>query len=158
MLHAFVAHEGVETCTGLQRIICSGEALPVELQAQIFELLPRAKLYNLYGPTEASIDVTHWTCVDEGKTTVPIGRPIANTAIYLLDADLNVVPIGVVGELYIGGVGLARSYHGRPGLTAERFVPSPFGAESGGRLYRTGISRDGALTGQSSTWGASIIR
>ncbi len=138
MLHAFIGHGGIEACTGLKRIICSGEALHVDLQERVFERLPWVELYNLYGPTEASIDVTHWRCVDEGAMTVPIGRPIANTTIYLLDTELNIVPVGVVGELYIGGVGLARGYHRRPGLTAERFVPDPFGEEAGGRLYRTG--------------------
>ncbi|ALS11336.1 hypothetical protein AOU28_06915 [Pseudomonas aeruginosa] len=86
----------------------------------------RAGLYNLYGPTEAAIDVTHWTCVEEGKDAVPIGRPIANLACYILDGNLEPVPVGVLGELYLAGRGLARGYHQRPGLTAERFVASPF--------------------------------
>ncbi|MFJ4051820.1 phosphopantetheine-binding protein, partial [Pseudomonas hunanensis] len=92
--------------------------------------------YNLYGPTEAAIDVTHWRCRDEGLDSVPIGQPIANLSTYVLGNDLTVVPAGVVGELYLGGEGLARGYHRRPGLTAERFVASPFG--DGQRLYRTG--------------------
>ncbi|MFJ4153182.1 amino acid adenylation domain-containing protein, partial [Pseudomonas sp. NPDC089752] len=90
----------------------------------------------LYGPTEAAIDVTHWTCRDEGLDSVPIGQPIANLGTYVLSNDLAPVPAGVVGELYLGGEGLARGYHRRPGLTAERFVASPFG--EGERLYRTG--------------------
>jgi non-ribosomal peptide synthetase component F len=90
----------------------------------------------LYGPTEAAIDVTHWTCVDEGADSVPIGRPIANLRTHVLDAELLPVPSGVAGELYLGGAGLARSYHQRPALTAERFVPCPF--HDGARLYRTG--------------------
>ncbi len=83
-------------------------------------------LYNLYGPTEAAIDVTHWTCMEEGKDAVPIGRPIANLACYILDGNLEPVPVGVLGELYLAGRGLARGYHQRPGLTAERFVASPW--------------------------------
>ncbi|WP_409488687.1 amino acid adenylation domain-containing protein [Pseudomonas promysalinigenes] len=136
MLQAFVGDENAARCTSLQRIICSGEALPVELQRQTLALLPHSGLYNLYGPTEAAIDVTHWTCVEEGKDAVPIGQPIANLQTYVLDAELNPVSPGVTGELYLGGVGLARGYHRRPSLTAERFVTSPFGA--GQRLYRTG--------------------
>ena len=136
MLQAFIHEPGVQACSSLQRIVCSGEALPLDAQLQVFAKLPRAGLYNLYGPTEAAIDVTHWTCVDEGADSVPIGRPIANLGTWVLDAQLNPVPAGVSGELYLGGVGLARSYHRRPALTAERFVPSPF--VEGERLYRTG--------------------
>ncbi|MFJ4068427.1 non-ribosomal peptide synthase/polyketide synthase [Pseudomonas sp. NPDC089996] len=136
MLQAFVGDENAARCTSLQRIICSGEALPVELQRQTLALLPHSGLYNLYGPTEAAIDVTHWTCVEEGKDAVPIGQPIANLQTYVLDGELNPVSPGVIGELYLGGIGLARGYHRRPSLTAERFVTSPFGA--GQRLYRTG--------------------
>ncbi|WP_434625010.1 non-ribosomal peptide synthase/polyketide synthase [Pseudomonas sp. Z1-29] len=136
MLQAFIHEPGVESCEGLKRIVCSGEALPLDAQHQVFAKLPNAALYNLYGPTEAAIDVTHWTCVDEGADCVPIGVPIANLRTHVLDADLSPVPWGVAGELYLGGTGLARSYHQRPALTAERFVPCPFHA--GARLYRTG--------------------
>ncbi|WP_312408091.1 amino acid adenylation domain-containing protein [Pseudomonas rhodesiae] len=136
MLQAFVQDPGVIRCQSLRRIVCSGEALPVDVQQQVFAKLPWAGLYNLYGPTEAAIDVTHWTCVAEDCDSVPIGRPIANLATYVLDAQLMPVPAGVSGELYLGGVGLARSYHQRPALTAERFVPCPFHA--GARLYRSG--------------------
>ncbi|WP_455825760.1 non-ribosomal peptide synthase/polyketide synthase [Pseudomonas graminis] len=136
MLQAFIHEPGVQACSSLRRIVCSGEALPLDAQIQVFAKLPQAGLFNLYGPTEAAIDVTHWTCIDEGADSVPIGRPIANLGTYVLDAQLNPVPAGVSGELYLGGSGLARSYHRRPALTAERFVPSPFG--DGARLYRTG--------------------
>ncbi|QXH44123.1 amino acid adenylation domain-containing protein [Pseudomonas xanthosomatis] len=136
MLQAFLQDPQVARCTGLRRIVCSGEALPVEAQRQVFERLPQAALYNLYGPTEAAIDVTHWTCREEGSDSVPIGQPIANLATYVLDAALRPLPAGVVGELYLGGLGLARGYHQRPALTAERFVPSPFATAE--RLYRTG--------------------
>ncbi len=136
MLQAFLQDEQVATCASLKRIVCSGEALPADAQQQVFARLPQASLYNLYGPTEAAIDVTHWTCVEEGRDAVPIGRPIANLACHILDADLQPVPAGVLGELYLAGEGLARGYHLRPSLTAERFVASPFAA--GERLYRTG--------------------
>ncbi|WP_139269943.1 non-ribosomal peptide synthetase, partial [Pseudomonas aeruginosa] len=136
MLQAFLQDEDVASCTSLKRIVCSGEALPADAQQQVFAKLPQAGLYNLYGPTEAAIDVTHWTCVEEGKDAVPIGRPIANLACYILDGNLEPLPVGVLGELYLAGRGLARGYHQRPGLTAERFVASPFVA--GERMYRTG--------------------
>ncbi|MGH8374620.1 MAG: AMP-binding protein, partial [Pseudomonas sp.] len=111
MLQVFIHEPGVEACTGLKRIVCSGEALPLDAQLQVFKKLPGAGLYNLYGPTEAAIDVTHWTCIDEGADSVPIGRPIANLRTHVLDAQLLPVPAGVAGELYLGGAGLARSYH-----------------------------------------------
>ncbi|MBB1616697.1 non-ribosomal peptide synthetase [Pseudomonas sp. UMC65] len=136
MLQAFIHDSSVTACTSLKRIVCSGEALPLDAQQQVFARLPNAGLYNLYGPTEAAIDVTHWTCVDEGASSVPIGRPIANLRTHVLDAQLQPVPAGVAGELYLGGIGLARCYHRRPALTAERFVPCPF--HQGARLYRTG--------------------
>ncbi|MCG6573325.1 amino acid adenylation domain-containing protein [Pseudomonas sp. AF32] len=136
MLQVFMQDPAVDRCRSLKRIICSGEALPVDAQLQVFAKLPAADLYNLYGPTEAAIDVTHWTCVDEGRDAVPIGQPIANLGTFILDHDLAPLPVGVTGELYLGGEGLARGYHRRPSLTAERFVTSPFG--DGARLYRTG--------------------
>ncbi|MDH0896152.1 MULTISPECIES: non-ribosomal peptide synthetase, partial [unclassified Pseudomonas] len=136
MLQAFLQASEVVSCTSLKRIVCSGEALPVDTQQQVFARLPRASLYNLYGPTEAAIDVTHWSCVDEGRDTVPIGRPIGNLGCHVLDDNLQPVPVGVLGELYLLGEGLARGYHRRPALTGERFVASPF--DDGARMYRTG--------------------
>ncbi|WP_281054849.1 amino acid adenylation domain-containing protein [Thauera phenylacetica] len=137
MLQAFLVHEGIEACTSVRRIVCSGEALSAEVQNTVFKRLPRARLYNLYGPTEAAIDVTSWSCRDDGRGQVPIGRPISGIQTHVLDAGLNLVPSGVAGELYLGGIGLGRGYQGRAGLSAERFVADPFD-EAGGRLYRTG--------------------
>jgi amino acid adenylation domain-containing protein len=135
MLQAFVGSGELAHCPSLTRILCSGEALPADLQQRTRAEHPAA-LYNLYGPTEAAIDVTAWTCGDWPRPCTPIGRPIANTQIHVLDEQLQPVPLGVAGELYIGGINLARGYLNRPGLTAERFVADPFG--SGGRLYRSG--------------------
>jgi amino acid adenylation domain-containing protein/non-ribosomal peptide synthase protein (TIGR01720 family) len=135
MLRAFLDEPAAAGCTGLRRVLCSGEALPVELADRCLELLP-AELHNLYGPTEASVDVTA-VRVRPGGRRVPIGRPVWNTRAYVLDAGLRPVPPGVSGELYLAGVQLARGYLGRPGLTAERFVADPFGAP-GARMYRTG--------------------
>ncbi|SAK43962.1 peptide synthetase-like protein [Caballeronia pedi] len=142
MLAAFVAHIDefgeAARCASIERIVASGEALAPELVARVARLLPHARLYNLYGPTEAAIDVSHWTCQasDIDAPSVPIGHPIANLQLHVLDAALHPVPAGGIGELYLGGAGLARGYLGRASLTAERFVPDPFVA--GARLYRTG--------------------
>ncbi|NMK49941.1 non-ribosomal peptide synthetase, partial [Achromobacter sp. Bel] len=136
MLSAFLAG-GVsqDQVPTLRRIVCSGEALPGELRDRCFAALPGVALNNLYGPTEAAIDVTFHDCVAGETGAVPIGAAITGTQVYVLDADLNLAPPGVAGELYLGGAGLARGYLSRPGQTAERFVASPFGE---GRLYRTG--------------------
>lgn len=137
MLAVFLQEPLLEQCKHLTRVMCSGEALPYHLQQEFFARIS-ANLYNLYGPTEAAIDVTHWTCqATSASSCVPIGVPIANIQIYLLDRHLRPVPIGVAGELYIGGIGLSRGYYQRPELTAERFIPNPF-SSTGGRLYRSG--------------------
>ena len=122
MLQIFLETPAVETLTSLKRVICSGEALPVALQEKFFAKL-NAELHNLYGPTEAAIDVTYWQCQpDTNLNTVPIGRPISNTQVYILDKHLQPLPIGVPGELHIGGVGVARGYLNRPELTKEKFL------------------------------------
>ncbi|MBS0181971.1 MAG: amino acid adenylation domain-containing protein [Nitrospira sp.] len=151
MLQAFLETPGVEACADtLRRVICSGEALGAPVQRQCWMRLPGVELHNLYGPTETAIDVTAWSCNPKAPVDpVPIGRPIANTQIYLLDRRGEPVPVRVSGELYIGGVNVARGYHQRPALTAEKFVPDPFSAEPGRRMYRTGdlarYRQDGAI-------------
>jgi amino acid adenylation domain-containing protein len=137
MLQAFLDEPRAAECTGLRRVLCSGEALPAELRARFHAILA-TPLYNLYGPTEASVEVTHWPCPPAPDAVpVPIGRPVWNTRLYVLDSLLNPVPAGVVGELYLAGAQLAQGYLGRPCLTAERFVANPYGPP-GSRLYRTG--------------------
>ncbi|MFC7617389.1 amino acid adenylation domain-containing protein [Actinokineospora soli] len=136
MLQAFLADPAAATCTGLRRVVCSGEALPVDAVARFHRTLPGVELHNLYGPTEASVDVTSWECAS-ADGPVPIGAPVWNTRTYVLDAALNPAPVGATGELYLAGVQLARGYHDRFALTAERFVADPFGPP-GERMYRTG--------------------
>jgi amino acid adenylation domain-containing protein len=139
MLGVFVEAVEAGRCASLRRVICSGEALPSSLWLRFRERFG-AELHNLYGPTEAAVDVTYRAC-KEGEVygaSVPIGRPVANTQVYVLDASLGPCPVGAAGELYIGGVQLGRGYLNRPALTAERFIPDPFSREPGARLYRTG--------------------
>ncbi|MTE14238.1 non-ribosomal peptide synthetase [Nocardia aurantiaca] len=139
MLSVFLTDTDVAGCTGLVRVFCSGEALPAatvtEFHAALGTCADAPQLHNLYGPTEAAVDVTAWYCAP-GSTEVPIGAPIWNTSAYVLDARLQPVAPGVVGELYLAGVQLARGYLGRAALTADRFVANPF--TPGARMYRTG--------------------
>jgi acyl-coenzyme A synthetase/AMP-(fatty) acid ligase len=133
---------GWEGIPGL-RILCGGEALPAELADRLGDL--GSELWNLYGPTETTIWSTIYRVQSEAQPTepaagdaIPIGRPIANTQIYILDADLRRVAIGVPGDLYIGGHGLAQGYHGQPRLTEEKFIAHPFSQDASARLYHTG--------------------
>ncbi|WP_081317056.1 non-ribosomal peptide synthetase [Xanthomonas translucens] len=138
MLRVFLEALPNQRCASLQRIFCGGEALSVDLAHAVRERFPQARLYNLYGPTEAAVGVSAWEYTGADDATVPIGRPIANTRLQVLDAHGRLAPIGVPGELQIAGVQLARGYLGRPDLTAERFVPDPFADQPGQRMYRTG--------------------
>ncbi|HVT36812.1 MAG TPA: amino acid adenylation domain-containing protein, partial [Nevskiaceae bacterium] len=135
LLGVFLTQPELPACATLRYVFCSGEALPYQTTSQFRERLPHVQLHNLYGPTEASVDVSHWRCEpDEARRLVPIGRPVANTQLYVLDADLEPLPVGVPGQLYLGGVQLATGYLKRPQLTAERFITHP----RFGRLYVTG--------------------
>nr|WP_245772660.1 non-ribosomal peptide synthetase [Myxococcus fulvus] len=138
MLGAFL-EEPWEPLTDLRRLVCSGEALSVELVRRAHERLPAAEVHNLYGPTEAAVEVTHWHCPrGDARTSVPIGHPVANTHLLVLDTAGHPVPVGVQGELHIGGVQVGRGYWRRPELTAERFIPDAFSDTPGASLYRTG--------------------
>ncbi|PLR60152.1 non-ribosomal peptide synthetase [Pseudomonas sp. QC2] len=137
LLQLFIDEPQVAECTSLRRLFSGGEALPAELRNRVLAQLPAVQLHNRYGPTETAINVTHWHCRAEDGERSPIGRPLGNVICRVLDEQLNPVPLGVPGELCIGGIGLARGYLGRAGLTAERFVADPYG-EAGARLYRTG--------------------
>ncbi|MBJ6760929.1 amino acid adenylation domain-containing protein [Myxococcaceae bacterium JPH2] len=139
MLQVFLEEPGEARCHPVKRIVCSGEALPLELKERCLQRLPHVELHNLYGPTEAAVDVTAFACKPaDGRRSVPIGRPVANTSIRLLDSRMGPVPVGVAGELFIGGIQVGRGYQSRPDLTAERFIPDPFSETPGTRLYRTG--------------------
>ncbi|MBO0797389.1 MAG: amino acid adenylation domain-containing protein, partial [Blastocatellia bacterium] len=124
----------------MRRLLFGGEAVDLESVKAVLRDRPPARLLHVYGPTE-STTFTTWhpvQSVAEGATNVPIGRPLANTEVYLLDRNLELAPVGIAGEIYIGGDGLARCYLNQPELTAEKFIPNPFGVKEGGRLYKTG--------------------
>ncbi|RQO54942.1 non-ribosomal peptide synthetase [Pseudomonas sp. KBW05] len=137
LLQLFIDEPLAAECTSLRRLFSGGEALPAELRNRVLAQLPAVQLHNRYGPTETAINVTHWHCRAEDGERSPIGRPLGNVICRVLDEHLNLLPLGVPGELCIGGIGLARGYLGRAGLTAERFIADPLGA-AGARLYRTG--------------------
>jgi amino acid adenylation domain-containing protein/FkbM family methyltransferase len=150
MLAAFLETADLpRRCASLRRVVCSGEALTVELQNRFGRMLG-AELHNLYGPTEAAIDVTAWACVPgDGRARVPIGRPIDNCRVYVLDETGAPAAPGEPGELWLGGVCVGRGYLNRPELTAQCFREDPFAAEPGARMYRTGdrgrIGPDGVI-------------
>jgi len=140
ILRVLLEEKGIENCQFLRHITCGGEALPSELIEHFFAQLNLDNVFhNCYGPTEASIDATFWTCQRGTNYSIaPIGRPITNAEIYILDENLQPVPVGESGELHIGGIGLARGYLNRPELTTEKFIFHPFSSEVGARLYKTG--------------------
>jgi amino acid adenylation domain-containing protein len=145
MLQVFLEQPGLDACAGLRRVFVSGEALGRELATRFHASLGRLghpngiELHNLYGPAEAAVEVSWWPCPAESDTRpVPIGRPIENVRLSVLDREQRPVPLGSAGELLIGGVQVARGYLGRPELTAERFIPDPFAVQPGSRIYRTG--------------------
>ena len=149
LLRMLLEEEGCVQCTSLRAVFCGGEALSPDLLERFFTRF-KVPLNNLYGPTECAIDTVFWTCRQAGEdSSVPIGRPVANTCLYVLNENLQLLPFGVPGELHIGGTQLARGYLNRPELTAEKFVPDPFGLDPGSRLYKTGdlvrYREDGAL-------------
>ena len=151
MLNMFLEEQNLnEDCKSLKRVICSGEALSYELQNKFYKTFSNTELHNLYGPTEASIDVSYWACEKNSNSNkVPIGKPIWNTQLYVLDKQLNLLPIGVPGELHIGGISLARGYLNREDLTAEKFIPDLYNRAPGKRLYKTGdlvqLLEDGSI-------------
>ncbi|QSQ16101.1 non-ribosomal peptide synthase/polyketide synthase [Myxococcus landrumensis] len=140
MLRVFLEEPGLESLTSLRRVVCSGEALPAELVRRAHSRLPdSAEVHNLYGPTEAAVDVSFWHCArGDARHFVPIGRPVSNTQLHILDDTGRPTPVGVPGELFIGGIQVGLGYLSRPSLTAERFIPDAFSSTPGARIYRTG--------------------
>jgi amino acid adenylation domain-containing protein len=150
VLEVLLTEPGIEECDSVRCVKSGGEALPVEVARQFFEVLGSALHYG-YGPTEASIGVTYGVRDRDGsREVIPIGAAIGNVQLHILDAAMGVVPVGVPGEVHIGGRCLARGYVGRAAQTASVFVPDPYGTEPGSRLYRTGDvgrrMRDGEIT------------
>lgn len=138
MLNVFNQTIGIENCTSLKRIFCSGEALSVPIVKNAYDKLD-IEIHNLYGPTEASVDVTSWYCEKSDlENVIPIGKPVANTQLYILDKNLNPLPIGLKGELYIAGVQVASGYLNREELTKERFVKNVFSSDASAIMYKTG--------------------
>lgn len=139
MLQLFLRYGEMSACASLTRIFCSGEALPPTAVERCHLQLPAVELHNLYGPTEAAIDVSYWHCQRNQRcTSVPVGYPVANTRLYIVDNQLQLLPPGARGELVIGGVQLARGYLNLPELSAARFIADPFSDDPQARLYRTG--------------------
>ena len=136
-LAVLLAQPGFDACTSLRLVICGGEALPAALAQRLLQVLPDVQLVNAYGPSEATITACAWVRPDDADMTAdpPIGQPLSGTLAYVLDSALQPVPVGMQGQLYLGGAGLARGYLNEPELTRQRFVPNPHGV---GRLYATG--------------------
>jgi len=150
MLQVFLDQREAGSCDTVRHIVCSGEELTPLLQRRCLEALPQSRLSNLYGPTEAAVDVTAWECQNfDSGDRVPIGRPVSNVHMYVLDRAGQPTPIGVAGEILIGGIAVGRGYLNRPQLTAERFIPDPFSSDRRARMYKTGDQgrwrTDGAL-------------
>jgi acyl-CoA synthetase (AMP-forming)/AMP-acid ligase II len=139
LLQLLLEHPDAGDAGGLRRVLCGGEPLPAALLERARERLPAVEIHNLYGPSEAATAAVALHCEPGAEgPVVSLGRPVANTRAYVLDAAGQPVPAGVAGELYVGGAGVSRGYLGRPDLTAERFVADPFARVPGARLYRTG--------------------
>ena len=139
MLQVFLENENAAKCNSLKKVICSGEELTMNLQKTFFDKFKNTELHNLYGPTEAAVDVTYWKCDKESKLNfIPIGKPVANTQIYILDSQLNIQPVGIPGELYIGGVQVGKGYYNRIELSSEKFIKDIFSKDENDKLYKTG--------------------
>lgn len=149
MLNIFIETPNVKKCSSLKRIFCSGEVLSTITVTKTHKNLPSTEVYNLYGPTEASVDVTSWHCAKGIESTIPIGVPVANTQLYILDKFLNPVPIGVIGELHIGGVQVAKGYLNKEELTQKQFIKDVFSKKLEDKMYKTGdlarYRNDGAI-------------
>ena len=140
MLVLFLTDLDEGECQSIKKVVCSGEALKPSHIELFKKKLPNAELHNLYGPTEAAIDVTYWEMPDSSEPVdiVPIGKPVANTSMYILDEWDGLVPLGGIGQLHIGGMQVARGYLNRPELTEKNFVKDPFNKKTGSKMYRTG--------------------
>lgn len=139
MLYLFLQEADQQKCPTIKRVLASGEAVAKDLEQRFDKAFPDVELWNLYGPTEAAIHVTYWLCAQgDQSSSVPIGHPLTNTRLYVVDENLKLQPPGVPGELLLAGVQVARGYVNRPDLTQERFITDPFSSDANARVYRTG--------------------
>jgi len=160
-LQALLGEGGGEDRVGWRCLVLGGEVLPRELATRVQAMGRGCRIYNHYGPTECTVGAVSEEVTagrSGGKGAVPLGRPLGNMRVYILDGDWRVVPVGVVGEIYIGGAGVARGYLKRAEMTAERFVGDPYAGEVGGRMYKTGDLGRWLGMGRSSLWGGTIFK
>ncbi|MDC7221644.1 MAG: amino acid adenylation domain-containing protein [Spirochaetales bacterium] len=152
LLKTFLKLEMVEECASLEDVFCCGEALPADVVNEFYRIFPNVKLHNLYGPTEATIFITYWKC-ENNISVVPIGLPVSNTQVFIVDEQLNLLPPGIKGDLYLAGSGIARGYMNREELTSQMFIPQPWNSSK--IMYKSGDVAEWTPEGELNFFGRS---